>query len=311
MPAPYSLDLRERVVEAVAMGASCREAAARFRVSVSTVVKWAQRWRSTGSVAAKAMGGDNSSRLRGDDAAWVLGLVASEPDLTIEEIRERLRERGISVGYATVCGGSWTATLSGSKKTLHASEQDRPDVAAARQRWREARATLDPARLVFIDETWAKTNMTRTHGRCRRGVRLKAKVPHGRWRTNTFLAALRQDGIEAPFVLEGAIDRPCFEAYVEQCLAPTLRPGDIVVMDNLASRECVRNAIAAKGASPLFLPPYSPDLSPIELMFAKLKALLRKAAQRTVDDLWNCLGQALECFSPDECRAFFRHAGYP
>jgi transposase len=154
--------------------------------------------------------------------------------------------------------------------------------------------------------------MTRTHGRCRRGVRLKAKVPYARWRTSTFLAALRQDGIEAPFVLEGAIDRPCFEAYVEHCLAPTLRPGDIVVMDNLASHksECVRNAIAAKGASLLFLPPYSPDLNPIELMFAKLKALLRKAAQRTVDDLWNCLGQALECFSPDECRAFFRHAGY-
>jgi transposase len=210
------------------------------------------------------------------------------------------------------CGGSWTRTIYGSKKTLHASEQDRPDVAAARQRWRELQGTLDPSRLVFIDETWAKTNMTRTHGRCRRGLRLKAQVPYGRWRTSTFLAALRQDGIEAPFVIEGAIDGPSFEAYVEHCLAPTLRPGEIVVMDNLGSHksERVRAAIAARGARLLFLPPYSPDLNPIELMFSKLKALLRKLAARTVDSLWAGLGDALDRFSADQCRAFFRHAGY-
>ena len=154
--------------------------------------------------------------------------------------------------------------------------------------------------------------MTRTHGRCRRGLRLKAKVPYGRWRTSTFLAALRHDGIDAPFVIEGAIDGPSFEAYVEHCLAPTLKAGDIVVLDNLGSHksERVRTAITACGAALLFLPPYSPDFNPIELMFAKLKALLRKLAARSVDALWTGLGQALDHFTPSECRAFFRHAGY-
>jgi transposase len=202
--------------------------------------------------------------------------------------------------------------ICGSKKTLHASEQDRPDVAAARQRWRALQGTLDRSRLVFIDETWAKTNLTRTHGRCRRGLRLKAKVPYGRWRTSTFLAALRHDGIDAPFVIEGAIDGASFEAYIAHCLAPTLRAGDIVVMDNLGSHksERVRDAIAAQGAALLFLPPYSPDFNPIELMFAKLKAILRKLAARSVDALWAGLGQALDHFTPTQCRAFFRHAGY-
>jgi transposase len=154
--------------------------------------------------------------------------------------------------------------------------------------------------------------MTRTHGRCRRGVRLKAKVPYGRWRTSTFLAALRQDGIEAPFVIEGAIDGASFAAYVEHCLAPTLRAGDMVVLDNLGSHksERVRDMIAAKGAWLLFLPPYSPDLNPIELMFAKLKALLRKLAARSVESLWNGLGDLLDCITADECRGYFRHAGY-
>ena len=155
---------------------------------------------------------------------------------------------------------------SASKKSLHASEQDRPDVARRRARWKRYQGSLDPARLVFIDETWAKTNMTRTHGRARRGERLVAKVPHGRWHTLTFLAALRSDRIDAPCVIDGPINGESFLAYVEQMLVPTLKPGDIVIIDNLGSHKgkAVRRAIRAAGAKLFFLPPYSPDLNPIE-----------------------------------------------
>src|SRR4051794_18178844 len=164
-----------------------------------------------------------------------------------------------------------------SKKSLHASEQDRPDIARRRERWKKYQGRLDPKRLVFIDETWAKTNMTRVRGRCARGMRLVAKVPHGRWRTLTFLAALRCDRIDAPCVIDGPINGRSFLAYVEQVLVPTLQPGDVVIMDNLGShrRQAIRRTIRAAGAKLLFLPAYSPDLNPIEQVFAKLKTLLR------------------------------------
>jgi transposase len=201
---------------------------------------------------------------------------------------------------------------SASKKSLHASEQDRPDVARRRAQWKKYQGRLDPARLVFIDETWAKTNMTRSHGRCARGRRLVAKVPHGRWRTLTFLAALRADRIDAPCVINGPIDGVSFLAYVEQLLVPALRPGDIVIMDNLGSHkgQAVRRAIRAAGAKLFFLPPYSPDLNPIEQAFAKLKTLLRKAAERTSDDTWKRIGALLPCFTPQECANYLVNAGY-
>jgi transposase len=154
--------------------------------------------------------------------------------------------------------------------------------------------------------------MTRTHGRCARGKRLVAKVPHRRWRTLTFLAALRADRIDAPCVIDGPIDGRSFLAYVEQFLVPTLAPGDIVIMDNLGSHKgpAVRRAIRAVGARLFFLPPYSPDMNPIEQVFAKLKTLLRKADERTVEDTWRRIGQLLDRFTPEECRNYLRNAGY-
>jgi len=185
-------------------------------------------------------------------------------------------------------------------------------VARRRSQWRKYQGRIDPARLVFIDETWAKTNMTRRHGRAPRGERLVAKVPHGRWRTLTFLAALRVDRIEAPCVLDGPITGESFLAYVEQILVPTLKPGDIVVIDNLGSHKggAVRKAVRAAGAKLFFLPPYSPDLNPIEQVFAKLKTLLRKAAERSVEATWKRIGVLLECFTPAECANYFANAGY-
>jgi transposase len=178
--------------------------------------------------------------------------------------------------------------------------------------WREGQASLNPARLVFIDETWVKTNMTRSYGRAPRGHRLVCSVPHGHWTTSTFLAALRHDAITAPCVIDGPINGEAFRAYVEQFLVPTLAPGDIVIMDNLGSHKgaAVRSAIEAVGAQLLYLPPYSPDLNPIEQVFAKLKALLRKAAVRSVDLLWDAVGQLLRRFASHECANYFAHAGY-
>lgn len=181
-----------------------------------------------------------------------------------------------------------------------------------RQQWRATQQHSNPDAYVFIDETWAKTNMTRTYGRSLLGTRLVEKTPCGRWQTTTFLGALRSTGFIAPLTVEGAINGPLFRAWVEQQLAPALRPGDIVVMDNLTSHKVagVREAIEAVGAELRYLPPYSPDLNPIELAFSKLKKLLRDGAERTVDKLWRLCGQVLDEFTETECRNYFQHCGY-
>lgn len=201
---------------------------------------------------------------------------------------------------------------SASKKTALASEQDRPDVARRRQQWKKYQGRIDPARLVFIDETWAKTNMAPLRGWAPRGQRLVGKAPHGRWRTQTFLAGLRNDRLTAPCVFDGPINGERFLAYVEQILVPALRPGDIVVMDNLGSHksQAVRQAIRAAGARLFFLPPYSPDLNPIEQVFAKLKHMLRKAQTRSLDDTWRKIGELIACFNAEECRNYVVNAGY-
>jgi transposase len=165
---------------------------------------------------------------------------------------------------------------------------------------------------VFIDETWASTNMARRHGRAPRGERLRAGIPHGHWKTTTFVAGLRLTGMVAPMVLDGPINRAAFQAYVEQVLVPDLKPGDIVIMDNLSSHKGprVRELIEAAGATLRYLPPYSPDFNPIENAFSKLKALLRKAAERTVQGLWSVIGTLIDTFEPTECANYFAAAGY-
>ena len=201
---------------------------------------------------------------------------------------------------------------SASKKTAHAAEQDRPDVAARRWAWFESQPDLDPRHLVFIDETGASTKMARLRGRSKRGERCRAAVPHGHWKTTTFTAGLRLDGLTAPMLLDGPMNGAAFLAYVEQVLVPTLVPGDLVIMDNLPAHKVsgVKQAIEAAGATRVLLPPYSPDFNPIEQAYAKLKALLRKAAARTIDDLWAVIAEAIELFPPQECANFFANSGY-
>jgi len=210
------------------------------------------------------------------------------------------------------CGISSTGGASASKKTAHATEQERPDVAARRLAWFEAQPDLDPEKLVFIDETGASTKMARLRGRARRGERCRAAIPHGHWKTTTFTAGLRLGGLAAAMLLDGPMDGDAFRAYVTQVLVPELAKGDIVVMDNLPAHKVagVRDAIEAAGATLLYLPPYSPDFNPIELAFSKLKAILRKAAARTIHDLWETIAQNLDSFSSTECRNYFAAAGY-
>src|SRR5205823_14706369 len=293
MPAPLSGDLRERIVAAIRDGSSMRGAAAWFSVSPSSAIKLMARFRATGSVAPARYGGHRRPVLLPHEELR-RALVSERPDSTLAEIRDELRQqRGVSVCLATIqrtvpmlplgdtAGGSGSAT------------------------W------MRPASC-FSTRPGLTTKMTRLYGRSRRGERLVGAVPHGHWRTTTFIAGLRQSGIIAPMVLDGPMTGAAFRAYVEQALTPALQPGDVVVMDNLAAHKMagIEEAIAAAGANLLYLPPYSPDLNPIEQFFAKLKALLRKAAARTKEALWQTAGQLLDLVPPLECRSYLANAGY-
>ncbi len=308
----YSNDLRVRVIRVVGKGASARAAARQFEIGNSTAIRWVKRWNETGSSAAKPGTGHSRSPLK-DHEQWLLELVQREPDLNFwtkfaAACSTNVGRRPGLVRY----GASSIGRASASKKSVHASEQDRTDVTAARASWAQDQAGLDPNRLVFIDETGTSTNMARLRGRSPRGHRLIGKVPYGHWKTTTFVAGLRVGALTAPCVIDGPMDGLTFSAYVEQILAPTLVPGDVVVMDNLPAHKVqgVREIIAAAGATLRYLPPYSPDFNPIEQLFAKLKALLRKAAERSVDALWNRIGKLLRMFSSTECANYFRNAGY-
>ena len=185
-------------------------------------------------------------------------------------------------------------------------------MAAARTDWRRVTATMDPARFAFLDESGVATDLLRRYGRSRRGTRVHDHAPHQHWQTSTFVGALRISGLTATGLLDGPMDGDCFLAYLDQVLVPTLHAGDIVVMDNLRAHhvEGVRERIDATGAQLWYLPAYSPDFNPIELWFAKLKALLRTARRRTVEELWATVAACLPLFSATECANYFRHCGY-
>ncbi len=309
MPKAYSGDLRERVIDAVETGASRREAAERFEVSVSSAIKWLQRWRDRRSAAPKPRGGSISPLE--EFAAEVLALIDEQPDLTLVETVTALRKRRIKTSRSSL----WRfldrhgITL---KKSLQAAERQRADVARARRRWIREQGMLDPARLVFIDETAVSTNMVRLRGRAPSGIRVIGAVPLGTWKTITFVAALRHNKMTAPMVVEGAMNGEMFLAYVEQCLVPTLQRNDIVVMDNCRIHLVagIREAIEKARATLRYLPKYSPDLNPIEMSYSKFKALMRKAAARTVPALNRAIRSFIPQISPQECANYFSHAGY-
>jgi len=308
----YSQDLRERVFAAADDGEPVGQIADMLRVSVSYVSKVLSRLRLTGQRTARPQRCHVEPKLSGLYPA-IMEQVSRCPDATIAELRAWL----LATYKVSASTGLMNKTLAAlgltfKKKSLHAAEQSRADVASARVQWREQQPSLTPSKLVFIDETAVKTSMTRRYGRAKCGHRLVAAVPHGHWKTTTFVGALRCDGLSAPLVIDGALNGELFLAYVEQILVPTLKPGDVVIMDNLRVHKMagVREAIEAAGAKLLFIPPYSPDLNPIELAFSKLKALLRAKAIRTAEALWKALGDLCDNFSPQECVNYFRHDGY-
>ena len=185
-------------------------------------------------------------------------------------------------------------------------------MAAARAEWREGQPDLDLSRLIFVDETGASTKMARRCGRSKRGERCIASVPHSHWNTTTFVGGLKLSGMSAPMMLDGAMDGPAFLTWIEQMLVPALEPGDIVVMDNLPAHKnpAIRRAIEARGAELRYLPPYSPDLNPIEMAFSKFKAFLKKSAARTLEDLQAAIAAALPLISASDCKSYFKAAGY-
>jgi len=310
MTAPYSVDLRERALARKASGETHREIAAALQISPSCLSKWTKHERETGSLEPAQIGGYKPRTLSGDCADWLRERVASGP-ITLRGLTAELAERGIKTQPRAVWVFLHAEGLS-FKKTLFPQEQTRPDIARKRDRWRRYQGLVHPARLVFIDETWVKTNMAPLRGWGPEGQRLKAYALYGHWKTLTFIAALRHDRIDAPWVIDGPINGELFGLYVEQILAPTLSPGDVVILDNLGSHKgkAARAAVRARGAHIIFLPPYSPDLNPIEQVFAKLKHLMRKAQPRDVEATWRKVGELLDLFSPKECANYLVNSGY-
>lgn len=310
MPKTYSNDLRERLIAGVGSGMSRCEAAEVFSVAISTAVKWMQRLRDTGSSVAKPRGG-STSRLE-QHTERILAVISEPPDATLKEILTSLRKQGIRTSRTALWRFLGRHKITRKKKSLHAAEQQRKDVARARRKWIREQGLLDPAKLVFIDETSVNTSMVRLYGRGLRGVRLVDHVPFGQWKTLTFVSALRHDGMVAPMLIDGSMNGELFLAYVEQCLVPTLKPNDIVVVDNLTSHKVagVAEAIEAAGATLRYLPQYSPDLNPIEMPFSKFKTYLRKLAQRTVPGIRRAVRSFLSSLKGQECANYLRHAGY-
>ena len=307
-----SQDLRERVLAAVDGGSSPYEVATVFGVSVSYIYKALVRRRETGDSGPNPNRGHRPRALSVEQEHALAARIGEEPDITLVKLQAWLYE---AHGVKLSSGAVWNAVDRLGltyKKSLSASEQDRPDVAAARMKWQENQPTLDPNRLVFVDESGVNTKMVRLYGRAPEGERLRAKAPFGHWKTMTFVAALRYDGVVAPWLLDGAMDGDAFKTYISKVLVPTLRSGDIVVMDNLSSHKVsgVSKLIEEAGATILYLPPYSPDFNPIEMVFSKLKALLRSAKERTIRTLMTRIGEILGSITQPECAAYLRHAGY-
>jgi transposase len=302
---PFSVDLRIRIVAAVEAGEhSLRALAELFSVDVSTIVRLRQRFRSTGSVQPKAHGGGARPKLDGEAVARLLELVRQQPDATLAELRSQL---GVACSLMTIFRVLRRHLITRKKKTQHADERDTPRVQKQRRVFRKKMATVAPEHLVFVDETGATTAMGRTYGRAPAGERVQATAP-GIWKNVTLISGLRTSGVVAPMALPGATDRPAFETYVERVLVPELRPDDVVVWDNLPPHKSASAiaAIEAVGARVEPLPVYSPDLSPIEEMFSKVKEGLRSIAARSIEKVIGAMRQVLNKVTQHDVFGWFQ-----
>lgn len=302
---PYSQDLRKRILDTVQRGdGSLRQIARRFLVSVSFVTRLLRTHRSTGSLEPKPHGGGNPAALGPEDLERLRELIRQQPDATLEECRQRL---GASCSTMTISRALRKLGLPRKKKVPRAQEQDRPEVQEQRREFREELAGLDPRRLIFIDECGANTAMTRSHGRAPVGQRVYASTP-GRWESITLTCGLRLSGVTAPLAFLGATNTGIFEAYVEEVLVPELKTGDVVIWDNLKphqSEEAVE-AVERAGARVVPLPPWSPDLTPIEEMISKVKEAMRSAAGRTTEAVYAAFASALQDVTPEDIGGWFQ-----
>jgi transposase len=302
---PYSQDLRQRIVDTVLRGgATIRQVAERFLVSVSFVTRLLQRYRSTGSVEPSPHGGGNPAVLTPEDLGRLRGLIRQQPDATLEECRTHI---GASCSLITISRALSRLGLPRKKKVPRAAEQHRPDVREKRREFRERLAGVDPRRQVFVDECGANTAMTRTYGRAPAGQRIYTDAP-GKWESITLISGLRLSGVTATLAFPGATNTDVFETYVAEVLAPELKPGDVVIWDNLKphqSEEAIE-AVEAAGAEVVPLPPWSPDLTPIEEMISKVKGSLRSAAARTKETVYAAFGTALHDVTLDNIAGWFQ-----
>jgi transposase len=302
---PLSIDLRERIVWAVEAGEySLRELAELFAVDLSTIVRLFQVYRMTGSVQPKPHAGGTPAKLDAKAIARLLELVSQQPDATLAELRDRL---GVDCCVMTIFRALQRNRITRKKKTQHAEERDSPRVRKQRRVFRKKMATVDAAHLVFVDETGATTAMGRTYGRALAGERVQATAP-GAWKNVTLISGLRSSGVVAPMALPGATDRPTFDTYVERVLVPELRANDVVVWDNLSPHKSATAvaAIEAVGAKVEPLPVYSPDMSPIEEMFSKIKEGLRSIAARSIQGVIGAMGKVLNKVTQQDVSGWFR-----
>src|SRR3954452_12658041 len=302
---PYSQDLRERIVETVRRGGgSLRPIARRFLVSVSFVTRLLRTHRTTGALEPKPHGGGNPAALGPEDLERLREVIRQQPDATLEECRQRL---GASCSLMGISRALSKLGLPRKKKVPRAQEQDRPEVQERRREFCEELAGLDPRRLVFVDECGANTAMTRTHGRAPVGQRVDTNTP-GRWESITLTCGLRLSGVPAPWAFRGATNTDTFETYVQDVLVPELKPGDVVIWDNLKphkSEEAIA-AIEATGARVEPLPPWSPDLTPIEEMVSKVKGAMRSAGARTTNAVYWAFASALDQVTLEDIAGWFQ-----
>jgi transposase len=305
---PYSMDLRERIAAAVDhYEGSIRQIARTFRVSASTITRWLQRRRDAGTLEPKPHGGGPPPALDENDHRRLDELIRDQPDAALDELKRR---GGFTCSLKTLWLALRRRSLTFKKKSLHADQRDRPDVQKSRRAFRCKIRKIEPKRLVFVDETGVTTAMTPAYAWAPRGARAVDSTPAS-WETTTLIAALGLEGVRAPLAFPGSTDTVAFQAYVDQVLVPELGTGDVVVFDNIKPHLGVGVAasIERAGAQVLPLPPYSPDYTPIEEMYSKVKQGLRRAKARVKDDLYKALGEVLRSVTPADILGWFRHAG--
>jgi len=301
--------IRELVLDGYEQGLKTAEIAGRFGVSRSWARRVKQRWQELEVRSAIEQKHGPDPKLTEAHRLELAELVKQTPDATLKELRERLNR---PVSLSTIFRALNDIKLTLKKKSIHASEQGRPDVKLKREEWEQCMPGLDLDKLIFFDEMGVNTKMARLYGRCPRGQRLIDFAPAGHYSNSTLMAGMRLDGIVAPMLLDGPVNGETFAGYVELCLVPALEPGDILILDNLPAHKSSRvtAAVEAAGCVLVYLPPYSPDLNPIENMWSKVKASIRSAAARTADAVVNAVRTALHSVTSSDCEGYFGHCGY-